>query len=110
MHEAGCGADDREGRGGRIVNITSIDALHPSSAGLAHYDASKHAVWGFTKNVALELAPQNIWVNAVAPGGIATPGAAAMQQGAQVPAGVDMEAMLKYFLARIPMKRMGRAG
>ena len=38
--------------GGRIINITSIDALHPSSAGLAHYDASKHGVWGFTKNLA----------------------------------------------------------
>jgi len=43
--------------GGRTINITSIDALHPSSAGLAHYDASKHGVWGFTKNIALELAP-----------------------------------------------------
>lgn len=96
-----------QGRGGRIINITSIDALHPSSAGLAHYDASKHGVWGFTKNVALELAPHNIWVNAVAPGGIATPGIAEMQKKAQVPAGVDMEKMLESFLARIPMKRMG---
>lgn len=30
-----------QGRDGKIINITSIDALHPSSAGLAHYDASK---------------------------------------------------------------------
>jgi 2-dehydro-3-deoxy-D-gluconate 5-dehydrogenase len=65
-----------QGRGGRIVNITSIDALHPSAAGLAHYDASKHGVWGFTKNVALELAEHGIWVNAIAPGGVATPGVA----------------------------------
>jgi NAD(P)-dependent dehydrogenase (short-subunit alcohol dehydrogenase family) len=49
---------------GRIINISSIDALHPSSAGLAHYDASKHGVWGFTKNIAFELAPHRIWVNA----------------------------------------------
>jgi len=96
-----------QGRGGRIVNITSIDALHPSSVGLAHYDASKHGVWGFTKNVALELAPHNIWVNAVAPGGIATPGVAEMQKKEQVPAGVDMKKMLASFLAKIPMKRMG---
>src|SRR3990167_11333493 len=39
--------------GGKIINITSIDALHPSMIGLAHYDASKHGVWGFTKNSAL---------------------------------------------------------
>src|SRR3989338_8942779 len=45
-----------QGHGGRIINITSIDALHPSMIWLAHYDASKHGVWGFTKNSALELA------------------------------------------------------
>jgi 2-deoxy-D-gluconate 3-dehydrogenase len=69
----------KQGKGGRIINITSIDAIHPSSIGLAHYDASKHGVWGFTKNVALELAKNNIWVNAVAPGGVMTPGVAAAQ-------------------------------
>lgn len=93
-----------QGRGGKIVNITSIDALHPSTPGLAHYDASKHGVWGFTKNIALELAPHKIWVNAVAPGGIATPG---VQTVSKAPAGVDMSKMLEGFLAKIPMHRMG---
>ncbi len=96
-----------QGRGGKIINITSIDALHPSSVGLAHYDASKHGVWGFTKNVALELAPHNIWVNAVAPGGIATPGVADSQKTAPTAVGVDMKKVLEGFLAKIPMKRMG---
>lgn len=96
-----------QGRGGRIINITSIDALHPSSAGLAHYDASKHGVWGFTKNVALELAPYKIWVNAIAPGGIATPGVEKVQKSMQVPKGVDMTKLLETFMAKIPMKRMG---
>lgn len=95
------------GEGGRIINITSIDALHPSSAGLAHYDASKHGVWGFTKNVALELAPHNIWVNAVAPGGIATPGTKEVQGTMEMPKGVDMEKLLEAFMQKIPMKRMG---
>lgn len=97
----------KQGRGGKIINITSIDALHPSMAGLAHYDASKHGLWGFTKNVALELAPHKIWVNAVAPGGIATPGVAEMQSKAPTPAGVDMKKMIEAFLAKIPMHRMG---
>lgn len=88
--------------GGKIINITSIDALHPSMIGLAHYDASKHGMWGFTKNAALELAEHNIWVNAIAPGGIATPGVAAMNQGASL-----NEAATKTFLAKIPMHRMG---
>jgi 2-dehydro-3-deoxy-D-gluconate 5-dehydrogenase len=84
------------GRPGRIVNVTSIDALHPSMIGLSHYDASKHGAWGFTKNVALELAPHGICVNAVAPGGIKTPGTG----------GTDQES-LAAFEAMIPMRRMG---
>jgi len=96
-----------QGKGGKIINITSIDALHPSSAGLAHYDASKHGVWGFTKNVALELAPHKIWVNAVAPGGISTEGTAEIQKSMQLPKGIDMTKLLEAFLAKIPMKRMG---
>lgn len=97
----------KQGRGGKIINITSIDALHPSSVGLAHYDASKHGVWGFTKNVALELAPHKIWVNAIAPGGIATPGVEEAQKSMQFPKGVDMQKMIEAFMAKIPMKRMG---
>jgi 2-deoxy-D-gluconate 3-dehydrogenase len=92
----------KQGRGGKIINITSVDALHPSSVGLAVYDASKHGLWGFTKNTALELAPHNIQVNAIAPGGIATPGT-----GAGKPASPGLEAILKKFMEKIPMKRMG---
>lgn len=99
-----------QGRGGKIINITSIDALHPSMVGLAHYDASKHGVWGFTKNVALELAEHKIWVNAIAPGGIATPGVAKMNQPktgeAPAPA-VNQEEVIKAFMQKIPMHRFG---
>ena len=91
-----------QGRGGKIINITSIDALHPFSVGVAVYDASKHGLWGFTKNTALELAPHNIQVNAIAPGGITTPGS-----GAGAPATPEIETILKKFLEKIPMKRMG---
>ena len=97
----------RQGKGGKIINITSIDALHPSSVGLAHYDASKHGVWGFTKNVALELAPHKIWVNAIAPGGILTPGVQKLQQAMPTPQGIDINKMMETFLTKIPMHRMG---
>jgi len=89
---------------GNIINITSIDALHPSMVGLAHYDASKHGMWGFTKNSALELAPHNIRVNAIAPGGVATPGVAAMSQGASAE---QMQAASQAMMQKIPMHRMG---
>jgi 2-deoxy-D-gluconate 3-dehydrogenase len=89
--------------GGKIINITSIDALHPSMIGLAHYDASKHGMWGFTKNAALELAESKIWVNAIAPGGIQTPGTEAMQSS-----GPASPEMIKAFMDKIPMHRMGQ--
>lgn len=97
----------KQGRGGKIINITSIDALHPSSVGLAHYDASKHGVWGFTKNIALELAPHKIWVNAIAPGGIMTPGVQKLQAAMPIPQGVDMQKVMESFLNKIPMHRLG---
>lgn len=90
--------------GGTIINITSIDALHPSAVGLAFYDASKHGLWGFTKSLALELAPHNIRVNAIAPGGVATPGA-----GFGKPQDPALAAMTEAFLAKIPMHRMADA-
>ena len=92
----------RAQRGGKIINITSIDALHPSMTGLAHYDASKHGVWGSTKSTALELAPDNIQVNAIAPGGIATPGTGMSGQPTEAQA-----AQAQAFAARIPMGHMG---
>lgn len=95
-----------QGKPGKIINITSIDALHPSMVGLAHYDASKHGVWGFTKNIALELAPHKIYVNAVAPGGIVTPGVQKLQQST-MPSGTDMKVLLDAFLKKIPMGRFG---
>jgi len=93
------------GRGGRILNITSIDALHPSMVGLAAYDASKHALWGFTKNAALELAPHGIRVNALAPGGVLTPGVMAMT-GGTVAEGLDPAGGAEDFTAALPLRRL----
>ncbi len=57
--------------GGAIVNTSSV-AGHIGMAQVSIYIASKHAVEGLTKAVALEFAGQNIRVNAVAPAVIAT--------------------------------------
>ncbi|HEY6153451.1 MAG TPA: glucose 1-dehydrogenase [Candidatus Udaeobacter sp.] len=57
--------------GGAIVNTSSV-AGHAGLAGTSVYIASKHAVEGLTKAAALEFAKQNIRINAVAPGPIAT--------------------------------------
>jgi 2-dehydro-3-deoxy-D-gluconate 5-dehydrogenase len=96
------------GHGGRIVNIASVDGLHPTGQ-LTHYDASKGGLIMLTKSLAQELGSHRIAVNTIAPGGITTPGAAVTypvalgQPAPEVPepvAGDD-------FLRRILMGRMG---
>ncbi len=59
--------------GGSIINITSIEA-HRAGPGFAVYSAMKAAVVSLTKSLALELGPQMIRVNCVAPDVIPTPG------------------------------------
>ena len=58
-------------RTGRIVNLSSIWAF-VSKEGRCGYTAAKAAVRGVTQTLALELAPRNILVNAVAPGCVDT--------------------------------------
>lgn len=59
--------------GGVIVNVASTAGFR-AAAGISAYVASKHAVVGLTKNLALELAAAGIRVVGVAPGVIDTPG------------------------------------
>lgn len=56
---------------GAVVNVASEAALRGSAAGAA-YTASKHALIGYTKNVAFFHGPQGIRANVVAPGPVAT--------------------------------------
>jgi NAD(P)-dependent dehydrogenase (short-subunit alcohol dehydrogenase family) len=62
----------KQGRGGRIINITSVHEHIPLPAAGA-YSVAKGGLGLLTKQMALELAPEGILVNAVAPGEIATP-------------------------------------
>jgi 2-deoxy-D-gluconate 3-dehydrogenase len=93
-----------QGRGGSIVNVTSIDAIHPTSLGMSHYTTSKHAIWGFTKAMALELGSRGIRVNAVAPGPSLTEGTVEYIE-AGAPQGIDIEEQWARAAERVPMRR-----
>jgi NAD(P)-dependent dehydrogenase (short-subunit alcohol dehydrogenase family) len=60
-----------QGRGGAIINVTSVHEHIPLPAS-APYTVSKHGLGGLTKVMALELGRHGIRVNSVAPGPIAT--------------------------------------
>ncbi|MDV7103609.1 SDR family oxidoreductase [Vibrio sp. TH_r3] len=53
---------------GAIVTISSGAGLRPSLTGIQAYTSAKHALIGFTKQLAQELGPHGIWVNCIAPG------------------------------------------
>jgi NAD(P)-dependent dehydrogenase (short-subunit alcohol dehydrogenase family) len=59
------------GHGGRIINLLSVDAFRPMGT-LAAYAAAKAGLWAATQNLAKELAPHQILVNAVTPGSTIT--------------------------------------
>lgn len=71
----------RAAGGGSIVNLAS-EVVHSGSAGLAHYVASKAGIVGLTRVLARELGPDQIRVNALAPGFIRTEGATGLTAGA----------------------------
>jgi len=62
----------RRSGGGAIVNTSSISAHH-GVAGISAYAAAKYGLIALTRNLAMELAPHNIRVNAFSPGMTATP-------------------------------------
>ncbi len=97
-----------KGNGGRIINITSVDALKPVAPSLAHYDSSKAALRMFTRSFAKEVAPFGILVNDIAPGGVNTPGtkliAGENPSAEQLKA---LEAQTAGFIQMLPIKRFG---
>jgi meso-butanediol dehydrogenase/(S,S)-butanediol dehydrogenase/diacetyl reductase len=99
----------RAGKGGRVVNIAS-QAGKSGFAFATAYTASKHGLIGFTRAVAMELAPDGITVNAVCPNHVTT-GLGAWQNDFMSKArGETLEQYLDGMTKRIPLGRTGLPG
>jgi NAD(P)-dependent dehydrogenase (short-subunit alcohol dehydrogenase family) len=85
---------------GRILNLTSMMS-HVSIAGRTAYSASKTGLLGFTRALALELAPEKITVNGISPGPIATEMNAPLMQNPE---------LNQQFISKIPLGRWGKVG
>lgn len=89
--------------GGSIVNTSSVAGLSATPSIFA-YGASKHAVIGITKSAAVELATDNIRVNAVCPSPIETRMMRSIERGSNPD---DPEAVHQAIAAAMPMQRYG---
>ncbi len=86
------------GRGGAIVNISSVGSLNPKLIGLTAYNATKAGLNMLTKSAALEFAPAKIRVNAVLPGPIGTE---------DILSNMGDGDYMERSRAKIPLKRLG---
>jgi NAD(P)-dependent dehydrogenase (short-subunit alcohol dehydrogenase family) len=91
-------ASDRAEKGGVIINVSS-QMGHVGAERRTVYCMTKHAIEGLTKAMAVELAPNNIRVNAIAPTFLETPMTASFFADTQ---------FRDWVISRIPLGRIGR--
>ena len=94
----------RDRSGGVILFVASIFGRECGGPGMSIYHTTKSAVIGLSKALALELAPDGIRVNAVAPGSVRFPGGSWDRRCREEP-----EKMAEFIAANLPMGRFGKA-
>jgi NAD(P)-dependent dehydrogenase (short-subunit alcohol dehydrogenase family) len=94
-----------ERRCGRIINMSSKSGGRSGSASASAYAASKAGIMGFTRSIALELAPYNVTVNAVCPGIVFTPLWDELGEQYAAKNKVPVEELHRHYVSRIPLGR-----
>jgi NAD(P)-dependent dehydrogenase (short-subunit alcohol dehydrogenase family) len=91
--------------GGRIINLSSILGRF-GVPGYTAYCAAKHAVIGFTRALALEVAGRGITVNAICPGWVETDMASLGMRETAAIQGISAEEFRRQALDAVPIKRI----
>ena len=94
--------------GGRIVNVSSIEAILPFKHDLIPYSVSKIGVIGLTRSLAREYGKRGIYANAVLPGAIRTPGTMSQVWKGLLNFRVDLMRVADTFQSRLALGRWGR--
>ena len=94
------------GRGGRIINISSVEGKQANKAAVSPYIVFKHALNGFTKAVAFEYGPMGITSNAILPGAIETDLMKELGPEAAKTMGITYEQFLDNYAQESMIKRL----
>jgi hypothetical protein len=89
---------------GKIVNYCSVTGCLVVDPGMTSYAATKGAILGFTKALAVEFAPHNISVNAILPGMVNTP---MLEKSCREACPENPQSVKDGIAANIPMGRLG---
>lgn len=99
----------RKGKGGVIINVSSVEALVPFQDDLVPYSVSKAGVLALTRALAHAYGRQHIRVNVLVPGAIKTPSTTQLKKMAMKHLDVDLMKTGYQFASRLALGRWGEA-
>lgn len=97
----------RSGGGGRIVYVSTV-GVRTAQPDMVLSNATRLALMGYAKTLAVEVAPDNVLVNTVAPGPLATERMDELASQTAARLGISEAEALQRWVDEVPLRRMGR--